>query len=87
MRKFIPGDKVKIPKTKLLGFNTLESSTVYMNAFKKNQKYLYVTGYENDRVILDWYYDSGNYDHGDYYSEDELELYTEKITNWRMMVE
>jgi hypothetical protein len=65
------GDKIKIPKTKSVG-KGISSSNAVRKAIKLNQDYLYFTGMEYSKLMLNSVYELG---HGDYFALSDIELY------------
>lgn len=82
--KFKIGDKVKLPKQKSVGFGSvgfgLEYSLEYKEAIGKRQDYMYIVGtLTNDTEFGNCYVVGCNpWSAGDFFAEEDLELYEEE---------
>jgi hypothetical protein len=65
------GDKVKIPKIKSVGRGISDSNTV-RKARERNQDYLYFTGMNDGKLMLNSVYTTGS---GDFFALSDIELY------------
>ena len=66
------GTKIKLPKTKLGKSMYLHDSVVYNIAVRKKQNFLYYNGRSGKYYVLNTEVGGG----GDYYSLEDLELFT-----------
>ncbi len=96
--KFKVGDKVKLPKQKSI-YGYLGGSVVYRKAIKNNQDYMYINEIVFDDVFApkyEYFYTVGNKMYnkdedeipsGDYFAEEDLELYEEQKTKINIPIE
>lgn len=74
-RAFISvGDKVKIPKTKTAGWDSIEDSLEIKIAISNGQDYLYYAGESDGKLML---HHEAEIPSGDYFTLEDIELYKE----------